>query len=274
MSKILRTVNTREAREARLDEALDAELESLGAEAPETPESKAEKSGWEKRYSDLRSYSQKKENELAAQLKAVQDQLKNATEKQIKFPKSESEVEAWVKRYPDVAAIVETIAMKKVAEVRKVIDERDEALNDRAYQIEFDNWTSEIAKKHPDFFELKDNETFVEWLHAQPRYIKVAFGGDIPFHELEDAARTVISALTLYKLENTSGKRAKDDTRDAARSVKTGGRNAPQADRNENMIYESDVEKMPIREYTKKEADIEKAMREGRFVYDLTGGAR
>ena len=39
-------------------------------------------------------------------------------------------------------------------------------------------------------------------------------------------------------------------------------------------LKESDIEKMSAKEFEEREEEISKAMRDGKFVYDLTGGAR
>lgn len=271
LNKIL---NTRDARNARLDEELET-LENSDPNdlVPETPEEET----WKKRHSDLRSHTQKQINTLKTEIDALTRQLKDAAQKQIKFPKTDEEIEEWVEKYPDVYKVVKTIAMREVAEVRKEQEERNRQLEGRAYQIEFEKWSNKIVGKHPDFFDLRDDPKFVSWVESQPKYIRNAFGDEIPFEDLEDAAETIIMTINNYKAENKPAKKEKEiDPRAAARDVGVrGARPAPRERNDGNLIYESDISRMSAREYTDEvDAAVTKAMREGRFVYDLRDAAR
>lgn len=280
---VYKVVNTRAVREARLDEEL-SELEKvrdkiLDPDAPDpddVPQNSAnpdDKTDWKKRHGDLRAFTQKEINDLKKREAAKDEQIRVLTEKQIKFPKTEEEVSEWVQKYPDVAAIVETIAMKKVSEVRKEVDDHKAALQEKAYQVEFDKNLNRIVAAHSDFFDVRDNEEFTEWLQKQPKYVRLAFGDDpVDFDDLEDIADTVISAVELFKAKHPK-KNKSDDRREAAKNVINKNSAIPQ-DRPENTILESDIDKMSIKEYEKREEEIMKAMRENRIIYDISGAAR
>jgi hypothetical protein len=283
---VYKVVNTKIVREARLDEDL-VELEKIQNkildpdfvppdpdDVPQNLENPQDKTDWKKRHSDLRSFTQKEINELKKELNTVRSQLTDATQKQIKFPKTEEEVTDWVQKYPDVAAIVETIAMKKVADVRKEMADRDTVLQEQAYQVEFNKNLNRIVAVHSDFFELRENDDFIEWLQKQPKYVRLAFADNpVDFDDLEDIADTVISALKLYKAEKPK-KNKNDDNRDAARGILNKGSGGVPQERPENTILESDIDKMSIKEYEKREEEIMKAMREGRIIYDLPRAGR
>jgi len=277
MTKLL---NTYAMRGEKLDEEL-AELEAIkagkktnGSDEGAEHQDEEPKKGWEKRYSDLRSFSQKKENELKKELETLKGQLADAVQKQLKYPKTEEEVEAWMKKFPDVGAIVRTIALKEVANLRGELDEREAVVSQRAYQVEFDRCFNMIMKAHPDFVELRDDDEFAEWLAKQPKATRNAFETDPEYDDLEDVAETVIAALEMFKFKTKKPEPKKDDRREAAKSVTRSNASAPRAERDPNFIYESDVDKMNVREYEKHEAEILQAMREGRMVYDLSGAAR
>lgn len=278
---VQRVVNTKSLRDARVDDDL-VELAKIQEKIldpnvePDIPQNLTDpndKTDWKKRHSDLRSFSQKELNELKKEVNLLKSQLTDATNKQIKFPKTEEEVNEWVAKYPDVAAIVETIAMKKVADVRQEQADRNALLDQQAYQIEFDKNLNRIAAAHSDFYDLRDNEDFIEWLQKQPKYVRLAFGDDpVDFDDLEDIADTVISTVDLYKAKNPK-KKPTDERREAARGVHNRNSGVPQ-ERPENTILESDIDKMSIKEYEKREEEILKAMRENRIVYDISGAAR
>jgi hypothetical protein len=274
------TINTREVRDARLDEEIE-ELKKVqeAGDNPDNPQLSKEEQSWKKRHDDVKSYMQKQINELKKSQDELKTQLKDAAEKQIKFPKTEEEVTEWANKYPDVAAIVKTIAMKEVTEVRKQLNERDEVLNQKAYEIEFNKNLSRVVAAHSDFFDLQGDEKFTTWLAKQPKYIREAFGEDVDFNDLEDAADTVIQTIKLYKIDNKPQKETKpdNDRRDAARQVTTRNTStSPRGDaRDDNMMYESEIAEMRDRDYTDAfHKEVTKAQREGRFVWDISGGAR
>lgn len=279
----LRTLNTREARYAREDAELEAEL-AAREQRQENPNgqsneelSKEDKS-WKKRHDDVKSYMQKQINDLNKKLESVNTQLEDAAKKQIKFPKTEEEVTEWITKYPDVAAIVKTIAMKEVSTVREEVEQQKQSLAEQKYEVEYNKNLNKILKAHSDFFDLQDDEKFTDWLQTQPRYTREAFRDNLPIDDLEDAADTIISAVELFKLKNkTPAKQPADDRREAARTVVTkNGSAAPRDGKDSNLIYESDImENYKGKLYTDKiDAEVNKAMLEGRFVYDVTGAAR
>lgn len=286
MNKILRTVNTRELREAREDEALAAELKAI-EDLKNAPRDEndvpivddKQVKALQKRYDDLRSWSAKKENDLKKEVDALKAQLADATKKQIKFPKTEEEVAEWVQKYPDVAAIVETIAMKKVQELRSDVDKQSTMLAEQKYEVEFNRCMNRIISVHPNFLELREDDDFIEWISTQPKKIRSVFETETPIDidDLEDAADTAIYAIKVYNLETSKAKPAKkaDDNRDAARTVLNRSNTpAPVGDKRPDLVYESDIDKLTPRQYTDEiDEMVNKAMREGRFVYDGQSGA-
>lgn len=284
-----RLLNTRSAREQRIDAELEAEIKAnagkvdengnpvAGGVPPEDEDLSKEDKSWKKRHDDMKSYMQKQINDLNKQLGSVQTQLQDAAKKQIKFPKTEEEVTEWITKYPDVAAIVKTIAMKEVSTVREELEAQKTVLAEQEYQVEFNKNLNRIVKAHDDFFDLQRDEKFTDWVQTQPKHVRLAFGDDVTFEDLEDAADTIIGAVKLYKLENKKpAKQPNDDRREAARAVVTrNGSSTPGGDRDPNLIYESEIMALTTRQYTDQvDAEVNKAMREGRFVYDVTGAAR
>lgn len=275
--------NGRAIRDARLEEDLAEyeasrrpQVDSEGNPIEVVVKPKEEET-WEKRYADLRSFSQKRENELKKDIESIKAQLADAAKKQIKFPKTKEEVSEWISKYPDVAAIVETIAMEKVEQVREELAADRAVVSERAYEVERDRCFAKIMKAHPDFIDLSKDEKFKVWAQNQPRRIRDALYEDGDYDELEDIADTVVAAVDLYKAKYPvkAPVQAPDDRREAARGTgRTPGSMPRDSGDDSNKIYESQVEKMNSREYALKEAEIDLAVREGRFVYDLSGAAR
>lgn len=227
---------------------------------------------YSKRYADLRRGSQKALSAKDQEIKALRDQLSAAEKANVKYPKSEDEVKAWLARYPDVGGIVETIVLKKLADydtgktpqfdrVKELEEQIARDRTDRLREIAI----SEILAVHPDFNSLVDDTTekgkkFHAWVADQDDWVKYAL------YENETKSKPAIDAVDLYKSRNKGYD--KNDRKDAAKSVsrQTGG--APK-DGSNFRFSDSMVEKMTPQEYAKYEQQIDEAIRNGEYEYDL-----
>ena len=88
--------------------------------------------------------------------------------------------------------------------------------------------------------------------------------------------RAAARAIDLYKADMGVSKKKKTSKKDAAKAVTTkGSTTAPISElSNADSVLESDVAKMTAIEYEKNEEAIHKAIRNGKFVYDVSGAAR
>lgn len=239
-------------------------------EASETQEDdsnlSAEEKSFKKRYGDLRRHMQEKEKEFNDKLEALNTKTKRAN---IIPPKSDDDIEAWAKEYPDVAGIVETIAAKKAKELFSKAESRLSELDDahnEALRIKAEN---QIRKTHDDFDELRSSESFHEWADEQPKWVK-----DALYENMDDPA-SVIRVIDLYKVDNGMTPAARTQSKKAAASTVTkGSRTSIDAKGLQGQIKESDVAKMSTQEFEKRQDEITEAMRKGKFVYDMSGGAR
>jgi len=239
-------------------------------EASETQEDdsnlSAEEKSFKKRYGDLRRHMQEKEKEFNDKLEALSTKTKRAS---IVPPKSDEDIEAWAKQYPDVAGIVETIAAKKAKELFSKAESRLTELDDahnEALRIKAEN---QIRKTHDDFDELRSSESFHDWADEQPKWVK-----DALYENMDDPA-SVIRVIDLYKVDNGMTPAAKRQSKKAAASTVTKGtRTSIDAKGLQGQIKESDVAKMTTKEFEDRQDEITEAMRKGKFVYDMSGGAR
>jgi hypothetical protein len=231
---------------------------------PDNPEERS----FKKRYGDLRRHSQKQQLELQNQIDELKSQLEKSTKGQIQLPKSEEELEAWASEYPDVAKIVETIAIKKAKEQSQDIESRLAKINEMAEEAAKQKAEAQLLKLHPDFNEIREQDDFHDWVEKQPKWVQQAL------YENENDAVSAARAIDLYKADlGIAGTKKRDAGKEAARSVLTSRRNAP-TERQSDMVYESDVERMSALEYEKNQERIINAIRSGKFVYDKTGYAR
>ena len=256
----------------------EKELEKLIAEnkgestepSQETePEVTGEEKTFKKRYGDLRRHMQEKDKDVQNQINELKRQLTDATQKEIKLPKSEEDIDAWVSQYPDVAAIVETIAIKKAREQSSALEERMKTLDEMQSNVTREKAESALLKFHPDFNEIKDEDSFHEWADEQPKWVQDAL------YENDNDARSAARAIDLYKADMGITGKKKTNNNDAAKSVNTkSGRNTPQSDESKSYLRESQVNKMTEHQYEKEADSIMEAIRSGKFIYDISGNAR
>jgi len=244
--------------------------QSEDSEGLEQPSSGPEDESFKKRYGDLRRHMQKTTEAKDKELSDLKKQLTSATKKEMKLPKSDEEIDAWASEYPDVAKIVETIAMKKAVEQNKDIEERLNSLSERERMTTRERAEMELLQIHPDFTEIRDNPQFHEWAEEQPDYIQKAL------YENEDDPRAASRAIDLYKADmGVKTPKKKPSKKDAARAVNVRSSSSPDnGASSSDSILESEVAKMTSQEYSANEDTISKAIRSGKFIYDVSGAAR
>ena len=253
-------------------EPVQAESDTEQKEAPKAEaqdndtELSAEEKNFKKRYGDLRRHQQKKEEEFTAKIKALEAQLNKAAKQELVLPKTDEELEAWTKEYPDVAAIIETIADKKSKNAAKDIEDRMAELEELRIDAQKEKAEAELVKIHPDFIEIRQDDTFHNWAKEQPKWVQDAL------YENVDDAKSVGRVIDLYKIDKgiTNKKKAKPSEKAAASSVKTKSAATPEPDDSAKMIRESEVANMSIKEYEKRADEIMEAQRSGNFIYDIT----
>ena len=254
--------------EEELEQLLEEQKQDASTEEVESEPTTAEEKTLKKRYSDLRRHQQKQTEELKTEINALKSQLEQSTKKQIKLPKSDEDIETWAKEYPDVAAIVETIAMKKAAEQSASLEQRVKALDDMQQDVSKQRAETELLQMHPDFDEIRNDDDFHAWADEQPQWIQNAL------YENDNDARSAARAIDLYKADKNLTTK-KTSNKDAAKSVSTKGkRNKPVENESSSFLRESDVQRMTAKEYESKSDEIMEAIRQNKFVYDLSGSAR
>ena len=241
----------------------ETEEEKLEKEKPANAEEKT----FKKRYGDLRRHTQQKEKDFQKQIDELKNQLDTATRKEMKLPKSDEDLETWAKEYPDVAAIVETIAIKKAKEQSQVLEKRIKEIDEMSIEASKEKAEVELLKMHPDFSEIREDDSFHEWADEQPKWVQDAL------YENNDDARSAARAIDLYKADkNITTKKPR--SKDAAKAVNAKSESPALDNDTSGAIKESDVQKMSAQEYEKYSDEIMESIRSGKFIYDLSGNAR
>jgi len=226
----------------------------------------AEEKSFKKRYGDLRRHMQEKEKEWDDKFKAFEKRLKKEA---IVPPKSDEDIEEWSKEYPDVAGIVETIAAKKAQEMFSKAEARMQEFDKIQTEAERTKAETMIRKSHEDFDDLRASDEFHSWVDEQPKWVQDAL------YENSDDPASVVRVIDLYKVDKGLTKTAKKaKAKDAASTVTKRSKTEIDVEDANDVIRESEVAKMSDKEFEANSDDINKAIRSGKFVYDISGKAR
>ena len=239
-----------------------AKKQQVEAKEPDTGEERT----YKKRYDDIR----KLQSNTAAELKAIKAQLENAKEQGIvRPPKSDEDIQAWADKYPDVAAIVETIAEKKAQEKFSFAEDRLRQIDEMSEEANRSKSMDAIRESHSDFDDLKESDEFHDWAGEQPKWVQDAL------YENQDDPRSVVRVIDLYKGDKgLDTKSRKKSSKAAASAVVTKRSTKPSQADTEVTFTESQIGKMSMKDFEKHQDAIMEAQRTGKFVYDLSGGAR
>ena len=226
----------------------------------------AEEKSFKKRYGDLRRHMQDKEKEWDEKFQAFEKRLEKES---IIPPKSDEDIEEWSKEYPDVAGIVETIAAKKAQEMFSKAEARMQEFDKIQTEAERTKAESVIRKSHEDFDDLRASEEFHTWVEEQPKWVQDAL------YENSDDPASVVRVIDLYKVDKGLTKTAKKaKAKQAASTVTKRTKTQVDVEDANDAIRESEVAKMSDMEFEERSDEINKAIRSGKFVYDVSGKAR
>ena len=249
-AKVQDTDNTKQE---EADTKVEAQEENLSSE---------EKT-YKKRYSDLRKHLNKQSEEI----KAMKEQMNNTGA--VRPPASDENIEAWANKHPEIAGIVETIAEKKAQEKFNQADTRLKQLDEMNATAERTKSENEIRSMHSDFDDLRSSDVFHDWAGEQPKWVQDAL------YENQDDPRSVIRVIDLYKVDNGMDiKGKKQDSKKAASSVVSKRTTKPDDDNPAGHLRESQVNRMSAQEYEVNADSIMDSIRSGKFIYDISGGAR
>jgi len=240
--------------------------EETEAQEDNDSELNAEEKSFKKRYGDIRKHLASKEKEWQEKFDALENKSKREG---IVPPKSDEDIEKWASEYPDVAGIVETIAAKKAQEMFNKAESRLQELDEAHSEAQRIKSENVIRKSHEDFDDLRQSDQFHNWADEQPKWVK-----DALYENMDDPA-SVVRVIDLFKIDNGMTLAAKKQSKKAAAStVAKGTRTSVDAKGVQGQIKESDVARMSSKEFEEMQDKINEAMRNGKFVYDMSGSAR
>jgi len=227
----------------------------------ERPEN-AEERVFKKRYDDLKRHYDSTLGKHKDEVRTLRTQLEQSS-KQFVPPKSKDELESWRKEYPDVYEMVETIAMNKADTRAKEMETKYQNLQVQQEQINREKAEVELLQEHPDYKDIRSKDEFHDWAAKQDPVIQGWL------YENASNASLAGRAIDLYKMDKGVSKLSKKQEtavkKEAAKAI-TKTAKATESELPKKKIWSNAViAKMSVREYAKREEDIDNAVREGRI---------
>lgn len=227
---------------------------------------------WEKRYSDVRSYASKLENDL----REKEAKIKELETQPVTYPTTEEEIQEWATQYPKLFAVFQTISMKQNDATKQELNKEFEAIKKQREEVEKYKSYMKLLELQPDFEELKQKEDFKEWFGDQPRQIQDAILR--PTYD-DVGVKAASRVIDLYKLEKGISKKPsrEDNQKDVARNPTRTVNNTPGEDNDKTPKFtESQINRMSTQEFARLKPLIIEAQRKGPpyFIHDVSGGAR
>jgi hypothetical protein len=219
---------------------------------------------YKKRYDDLKSHYDRKQNENKQKLEEYEAKSRLAERNKAMAdytpPKSDEDLKQFKEKYPDVYDVVETISQKQALQQTESLQEEVKLLRKREEELVVQGAYRELLNAHEDFSELKDSPDFIDWLNNQPSSI-----ADGVTKNSKDS-KWAIRVVDLYKADNGVSKSKPNFNTSAAQSVtRTKAKSVNTSGNSDKRIWkQSEIQRMNSRTYEKFESEIDAAFKEGR----------
>ena len=220
---------------------------------------------YKKRYDDLKSHYDRKQNENTQKLEEIEAKLKLAEKNQAMAnytpPKTDDELKKFKEKYPDVYDVVETISQKQATRQVESLQKEVETLRKREDDLVVQSAYRELLNSHSDFIDIKDSPEFLDWLEGQPPSIS-----DGVTKNNKDS-KWAIRVIDLYKADKgLSNSKPKSNVSAATSVTKTKAKSVNvDGNTNKKVWKASEIQKMNPAVYEKYEKEIDLAFKEGRI---------
>lgn len=213
---------------------------------------------FKKRYDDLkRHYDETLEKHKDELIKLKKE--KEAISSKPMF-KTKEELEEWRRDYPDTYDSVMQLATETTMKAKQEIEEQLLEVKKQQSRLAREKAEVELAKKHPDFTEIRESSDFHEWASVQDKTVQSWL------YDNTDNPSAAARAIDLYKYDRglSTKKVSYDAKKEAAKSVsKTKASETPTQKKQWSW---AEIKKLKPSEYDKYEKEIDAAHKEGRIV--------
>jgi len=223
---------------------------------------RAEDRVFKKRYDDLKRHYDSTIQKHKDELESLRARLESGNS-QFNPPKSKQELDAWRKEYPDVYDMVETIAIEKATTQTAELEDKYKNLKVQQEQIAKEKAEVELLKLHPDFNELRKQDSFHEWAERQDPTIQGWL------YENTSNATLAARAIDLYKMDQGISKLSKkqetDIKKEAAKAISKTKKANDSDVPNKKVWTTTEISKLKPHQFEKLEKEIDLARLEGRI---------
>jgi len=244
-------------------ESLDlADVQGASKDTSSLIQNEEQEHDWKKRYSDLKRYHDTKQNEWKQEQQLAEAKFAAQQRVPAELPKTQEELETFREEYPEIFSVMQSVSQLEAGSRVNELEKQIEYLQENESKAREQVAEQELLVKHPDFFELKESQEFLDWLILQPENIS-----DGLYKNKKDVA-WASRVVDLYKLEtNRSQKQPKSKGRQNAAEAVTKTRTLS----SDNMSQEKkiwtveEISRLKPHEFEKLESEIDAAKREGRI---------
>lgn len=213
---------------------------------------------FKKRYDDLKRHYDETISKHKDELLKLKKEKEAIASKPI-F-KSKEELEEWRRENPDVYDSVMQLATDATMKTKQEMEEQLLEVKRQQSKLAREKAEVELAKKHPDFKEIRESSDFHEWASVQDNTVQSWL------YDNSDNPSAAARAIDLYKYDRglSTKKVNYDAKKEAAKAVsKTKASETPTQKKQWTW---AEIKKLKPSEYEKFEKDIDAAHREGRIV--------
>jgi|TARA_R100000656_G_scaffold31164_1_gene27230 hypothetical protein len=244
-------------------ESLDlADVQGVNKDTSSLIQNEEQEHDWKKRYSDLKRYHDTKQNEWKQEQQLAEAKFAAQQRVPAELPKTQEELETFRDEYPEIFSVMQSVSQLEAGSRVNELEKQIEYLQENESKAREQVAEQELLVKHPDFFELKESQEFLDWLILQPENIS-----DGLYKNKKDVA-WASRVVDLYKLEtNRSQKQPKSKGRQNAAEAVTKTRTLS----SDNMSQEKkiwtveEISRLKPHEFEQLESEIDAAKREGRI---------
>lgn len=226
-----------------------------------TPKKDETSTNYKKRYDDLKRHY----DEKIAEFKQKEQELRAlAQENEPRYtpPKSQEELEEFRSKFPDLFETVETVAHMRSQEQIDSVQQKLKAIEEREAMISRREAETKLRERHPDFEDIRGDESFHAWAKEQPQEIQDWI------YRNPDNVSLASRAIDFYKMEKglkiheskpTRSTKASNNAADFV-STKTTAVDA----KTPKIWTQKEIAALSIDEFERFENEIDRAIQEGR----------
>ena len=216
---------------------------------------------YKKRYDDLKKHYDIKVEDFKKSKEEYEAKITSFDNPTLPTGATSQEMESFKEDYPDVYKAMQTISAQQAEEKSKQLEEEIASLKEKEVHLVQEQAKKELTDAHPDFFELRETEEFLQWLEEQP----VSISNGITQNNTD--SKWAVRVVDLYKADKglvKSRKKQSKSNSKAADFVPT--KNRVVADTKTERIWTTDeISRLRPDQFDKLEKELEQANREGRI---------